>query len=175
MLSTYIPVLLLVHPGPSEERVKRDARDNRMKMAPDSYPPYVPVPPDKSIWNPPPAGTNQGQSHPASLLIVGILLVVVGIFASVGMRTTGAPVEFALLPIAFGVVLIIAFPIVLRMEEEKKRQIESMAELEQERFKDEVAEAVQQKMKGVIKVRCRYCGSLNDEASTKCDSCGAAL
>jgi hypothetical protein len=27
----------------------------------------------------------------------------------------------------------------------------------------------------IIKVRCRYCGTLNNECQTKCDSCGAHL
>jgi len=26
-----------------------------------------------------------------------------------------------------------------------------------------------------VKVRCRYCGSLNDESSNRCHSCGASL
>jgi uncharacterized membrane protein len=47
------------------------------------------------------------------------------------------------------------------VEEEKKEQVEEIAKA----IKDQIA----------VKIRCRYCGSLNDESANKCESCGAAL
>jgi hypothetical protein len=44
-------------------------------------------------------------------------------------------------------------------EQDRKREIE------------EIVKAV----KATIKVRCRYCGRLNEEKANKCESCGGAL
>ncbi len=39
---------------------------------------------------------------------------------------------------------------------------------------EQIAEIVKA-VKSTIKVRCRYCGTLNDEAAGKCESCGANM
>ncbi len=74
-----------------------------------------------------------------------------------------------------GIVCIALFFIVQRKEDEESAEIATSKEDAEERFKDEIADAVEKRMKGTIKVRCRYCGSLNDEGDVRCDSCGATL
>jgi len=44
-------------------------------------------------------------------------------------------------------------------------------DLARELLKREVVKEI----KSTIKVRCRYCGTLNDEGATHCEACGAAL
>ena len=39
------------------------------------------------------------------------------------------------------------------------------------RNKNDIVKAV----KSTIKVRCKYCGTLNEEDANKCESCGGAL
>ena len=101
-----------------------------------------------------------------AVLMIGAALFVVG---------QGAPGIFAILPIAFAL-LIIVMAILSKQNEERLAMAAETAELEkQERLRNEIAEAVKERMMSNIKVRCRYCGSLNDETATKCDSCGATL
>lgn len=54
--------------------------------------------------------------------------------------------------------------------EEIKQDFESRL-LHRQRDKDEIVKEV----KSTIKVRCRYCGTLNDEGANKCESCGGVL
>lgn len=63
----------------------------------------------------------------------------------------------------------------LEAEEEAKAEAEAAEAEAKERFKEEVAQSVKQKLEGTIKVRCRYCGALSDENDEKCESCGAPL
>jgi len=61
-----------------------------------------------------------------------------------------------------------------KVKEDEARRLESQArddEAERQRAVQEIANAV----KSNIMVRCRYCGSLNEETASKCSSCGAAL
>jgi hypothetical protein len=54
----------------------------------------------------------------------------------------------------------------LRLEEQRA---------EEERLKEEEKEDIVRAVKSTIKVRCRYCGTLNEEKATRCESCGGAL
>ncbi len=152
------------------------ACDNHREMVQDIPHRYPPPDTDMLTWDPPAArGNTKNQSSPSSLLITGVLVIVMGIVSAIAFESSGGPAEFGLVVIAIGVVLIIASPFVKQREEEQRLEMESTEELEEKRFKEEIAAAVQEKMKGMIKVRCKYCGSLNDETADKCESCGAAL
>ncbi len=99
------------------------------------------------------------------------MMIVMG-FVFAGMGAPGAFVVFAFLAGVF--VIVMSFVAAERRQREAKENALAAEEAD-EKFKDEVAEAVKERMKGTIKVRCRYCGSLNDEEAVKCDSCGATL
>ncbi len=94
-----------------------------------------------------------------------------GIFAV----SNGAPGFFLLFAVLMAI-MGIASAIASVGKQERLAQEKAAAELEaQERLRNEIADAVKQNLKSNIKVRCKYCGSLNDETATKCDSCGAAM
>jgi len=70
-----------------------------------------------------------------------------------------------------GIVMII-LSFVVKANAEKREEMEAQAaEQAHQREVQEIALAV----KSTVKVRCRYCGTLNDEVSSKCESCGATL
>ena len=113
---------------------------------------------------------------PSSLGLLGgvvfaIFAIIVGVFAV----SQGAPGFFLLFAIVAAFIGVIS---AAASEGQRRRAIEQKeaADLEaQERLRGEIAQAVKDSMKSNIKVRCKYCGSLNDETATKCDSCGATL
>jgi rubrerythrin len=123
-------------------------------------------------FNPPnPSGSERTQRSSEQLLGIGIAMIVMSIvFGSLGIGCT-VPV-FAFIG---GVICIVLFFIVRGKEEEEAEVRADAAQEAEKRFKDEIADAVKERMKGTIKVRCRYCGSLNDEEAHRCDSCGATL
>ena len=87
----------------------------------------------------------------------------------------GAPGVFSAFAFLIGLIAVVSSYVSYRRKEGEAEEMAIAAEETQKRFKEEVAEAVKDSMKGTIKVRCRYCGSLNDENANKCESCGAAL
>lgn len=96
-------------------------------------------------------------------------------FMSIVFASVGAPGLFAAFPLLMGLVFIV---LGLAANDREKRLAEEervRAEEERDRFKEEIAQSVKETMKGTIKVRCRYCGGLNDEHEEKCESCGAPL
>lgn len=62
-------------------------------------------------------------------------------------------------------------------DEERRRAMVEQREVEamdRDRLVEDITRSVKKSM-GFIKVRCRYCGGLNDEHDEKCESCGAPL
>jgi len=57
---------------------------------------------------------------------------------------------------------------------ETEHDWEAAARGRQEARKREVQEIIKV-VKSTIRVRCRYCGTLNEESANKCESCGASL
>ena len=104
-------------------------------------------------------------------MIAAVLMFVVALF----MLGLGAPGTFAIVPIIFAFLLIVGAVLSKQNEDRLAREAASAELQRQERLRNEIAEAVKESMKSNIKVRCRYCGSLNDESASKCDSCGATL
>lgn len=79
---------------------------------------------------------------------------------------------FSILMLIIGIALValslfVVRPNELKKEEERKR----LKEEERSAQMREIVEAV----KGTIKVRCGYCGTLNDEKATTCEACGGPL
>ena len=57
---------------------------------------------------------------------------------------------------------------------ETEREWEEAARARQRARQHEVDEIIKA-VKTTIRVRCRYCGTLNDESANKCESCGGSL
>jgi len=114
---------------------------------------------------------NKGGVSLAGMAIVAFFFVVVGLFAV----SKGAPASFAVFAV-IAAIAVIAMGIASRRKEAILEEEKARAEIEaQEKLRNDIAEAVKETIKSNIKVRCRYCGSLNDETDKKCDSCGATL
>lgn len=123
-----------------------------------------------------------------SALVTGIMMVGGAIFAFAISATThnSNPNDFfydidneaSTIFAVFGMIVLIIGVILIglsfKLKEDEARRLESQArddETERQRAVQEIANAV----KSNIMVRCRYCGSLNEETASKCSTCGAAL
>lgn len=128
------------------------------------------------------------QTSPAGMLVSGILMLALAIIAFLMSAVVYNPNpldfssdmdnQFSTIAALMGVVLLVIGVILILlsrvMKDGEARRLEEEARAEEEerqRNIQDIAKAV----KSNIKIRCRYCGSLNDESATKCDSCGAAL
>ncbi len=116
------------------------------------------------------------------LLIGFVQIAVIGAMTSdpafSGMGFGDAPYLIAGVVILIGLVLIVlSFSTRSSDMAAAQRQAEAMeqARKEQERHEEEERQKMVDAIKSTIKVRCRYCGSLNDETAKKCESCGADL
>ena len=113
---------------------------------------------------------------------VGSLLVIIGIFTLESSGALGGGV------ILIGLIIVIGAGAGRKWESEEedlfqepeyywepdtytKDDINRFREQDRKREIEEIVKAV----KATIKVRCRYCGMLNEEKSNKCESCGGAL
>jgi len=85
-------------------------------------------------------------------LFFGCFLLIPGFFVGLGLIIP------SLCLIVAGVILLVARYFVLR------RYAKKVVELREDLRKE-----------ATVKVRCRYCGSLNPSAAEKCESCGATL
>jgi len=123
-----------------------------------------------------------------SVLVTGIMMVGGAIFAFAISATTHnsdpndffydidneASTMFAVFGMIALIIGVILMGLSFKVKEDEARRLESQArddEAERQRAVQEIANAV----KSNIMVRCRYCGSLNEETASKCSSCGAAL
>lgn len=134
-------------------------------MAPGSTDIHFHTPPPR-----PSQASSERHSH-LNVLLGGVLFVAMGfVFAG-----TGAPGIMVLFPFAAGFLMIGYSFVHKRTVEERALEEERAASEARERLRDEIAESVKERLKGDVKVRCRYCGALNDEHDDKCESCGAPL
>jgi hypothetical protein len=118
-----------------------------------------------------------------ALLIAGFVTVVLGILFLIMEGWIG--LAFLVLGLVFFLAALVAHrvegevyvPSEVDREWQQKTDNETIKQdfearrLDRLRHKDEIVKAV----KSTIKVRCRYCGTLNDEGANKCDSCGGVL
>ncbi len=122
------------------------------------------------------------------LLLFGIFAIGAGVIALSFSATTSSsdPLDpfnqinneaarnfgiFGAVFIIVGIVMIVlSFVVKGRAKMRQQEEIRSADEARQKEVQ-EIAQAV----KSTIKIRCRYCGTLNDENSANCESCGAAL
>jgi hypothetical protein len=127
---------------------------------------------------------SQGQLAAGIMfIIIGIVqLVIAGVVMSdpdfPGMGVGGVPFIIAGGTFLIGFALI-ALSFSTRNSEiaAARQQAEALEQsrIEQERHEEEERKRMVEAIKSTIKVRCRYCGSLNDESASKCESCGADL
>ncbi len=118
-----------------------------------------------------------------ALLIAGIVAVILGLLFLITEGWVG--LAFLVLGLVFFMAALVAHRVEgevyvpseidrewqQKMDNEAIKQDFEARRLERSRHKDEIVKAV----KSTIKVRCRYCGTLNDEGANKCESCGGSL
>jgi uncharacterized membrane protein len=125
----------------------------------------------------------------AGLLILGIFMIVAGIiqvamassFSSnsnsgfggfdTGFESTMTTIGGVLILVGF-IMIVLSFFVHKHEDYEEVARLETVEEQRKEQI-EEIAKSIKDQM--TVKVRCRYCGSLNDENANKCESCGAAL
>ena len=136
-----------------------------------------------------PMGPEQAQQTSSTgTLVAGILMMVVA-FVPVMMSTVaynpdpsdfGSDMDnqFATVAALMGVVMLIIGGVLILysrvLKDQEASRLEAQARAEEEARQRNIQD-IAAAMKSNIKVRCRYCGSLNDEDATKCDSCGGTL
>lgn len=136
-----------------------------------------------------PIGSGQGQAmNSTSALVTGIMMIGGSIFAFAISATTrnNNPGDFfydidneaATMFAVFGAILLligivlILLSFKLKNDERIRQESQVMAEeAARQKTIQDIAEAV----KTNIRVRCQYCGALNEETALKCTSCGASL
>ncbi len=128
------------------------------------------------------------RTSPTGMLVSGILMIGTAMVAFVMSAVANDPdpmdlssdtdSQFSAIVALMGVVMLVIGAILILYsrvtKDNEARRLEAEARAEEEerqRNIQDIANAV----KSSIKIRCRYCGSLNDESATKCDSCGATL
>ena len=124
-------------------------------------------------------GTGYGDSSAPPIRTNTRAGAVVGFIALIGAAMffayLDAPGFFVGFAIFAAFVALIGGLVMSASEEQQIMRAEEAEAEAKERFKEEVAQSVKQKLEGTIKVRCRYCGALSDENDEKCESCGAPL
>jgi rubrerythrin len=78
---------------------------------------------------------------------------------------------FATITLILGFVLI---AISFKVRRDEQMRLETMARIAQE-DRDLQIHQIAEAVKSTVKVRCRYCGTLNEENASNCESCGATL
>jgi sensor histidine kinase YesM len=78
---------------------------------------------------------------------------------------------FATITLILGFILI---AISFKVRRDEQMRLVTMARIAQEN-RDQQISQIAKAVKSTIKVRCRYCGTLNEEDASNCDSCGATL
>lgn len=116
---------------------------------------------------------DRGRTPPTPAGAVGgfILIVVIALV----LAAAGAPGLFVGMLFLFALIALVGGLAASKNEAERKYMEELAEDEARERFVDDVATSVKERMTGMIKVRCRYCGALNGEHDEKCESCGAPL
>lgn len=163
---------------------------NEFEIDTHTTPPHETWPsPDQSIHSPAPT---PGGSNWVGLLVLGLVLIVMGIVAlsassqmDSGWDPSGMDQQahtvfslFGALMIIAGVVAIAVAPLARRSEVEASIQRDLRMEeerAEEERLREDEKEDIVRAVKSTIKIRCRYCGTLNEEKATRCESCGGSL
>jgi ribosomal protein L40E len=149
-------------------------------MAPDEFdsdlhptPPYDTWPePSQTTPDTPPS---VGGSNWIGLLFGGFMFIALGII--VGSAEPDAD-PFPAVMILMGVVVMLLAPLARRSEIEANIQRDLRLEEQQaedERLREEEKQEIVRAVKSTIKIRCRYCGTLNEEKATRCESCGGSL
>lgn len=114
------------------------------------------------------------------LIIAGLLLIV--ITSGTGMSETGpAWGALALIGLVGALMIVVGVFILLYAfaRHDWQDQDAPIADTDSGDYQDLARELLKnevvKEIKSTIKVRCRYCGTLNDEGATNCEACGATL
>jgi hypothetical protein len=117
------------------------------------------------------------------MIVVGVLLMLIGVILLSASSTVGGGVIF------IGILMLAGAWMAQKWDYDDtafsdlddRWQNEFESQSIDEEFQDistarqkEIEEIVKA-VKSTIRVRCRYCGTLNEEKSNKCESCGASL
>lgn len=133
------------------------------------------------------SGSNQGSTW-VGLLVLGMMMIAGSIFgfsisdSKYDTEETSFFYEsdreagrmfavFATITLLLGIVFL---GLSFKVRQDEKARLETMARIAQEDNDQQVHEIVKA-VKSTIKVRCRYCGTLNEESASNCESCGATL
>jgi MFS family permease len=123
------------------------------------------------------------------LIVFGVFMIIGGAIVLVNSQPDESSwypseeptAEFRVLAGVFiigGILAILASPLLRRSEIEANIQKELRLEeqrAEEERLREEERDDIVRAVKSTIKIRCRYCGTLNEEKATRCESCGGSL
>jgi rubrerythrin len=127
-------------------------------------------------------------TNSTAVLVSGISLIAVAIasFAISATNRNTDPTDFfydfdnetATVFAIFGAVMlivgIVCIGLSFKLKDDEKTRQESQARAE-EAARQQSIQDLAKAIKSNIKIRCRYCGTLNEEAASNCISCGAAL
>jgi hypothetical protein len=120
--------------------------------------------------------SERGANWPA-VAVVGAILLFFGFMVS----SIDAEVGFGV--IIFGLLVLAGARFAKKMEEDTAQQwMEEMSAdeigydpLDRSEERQREIEEIIKAVKTTIRVRCRYCGTLNEEKADECESCGASL
>jgi hypothetical protein len=149
-------------------------------MTPDEFDSDLHPTPFSDTWPAPSQTTSDsppsvGGSNWIGLLFGGFMFIAMGVIVGSTEPDMG---PFPAIMILMGVGVMLLAPLARRSEIAANVQRDLRLEeqrAEEERLKEEEKEDIVRAVKSTIKVRCRYCGTLNEEKATRCESCGGAL
>jgi ribosomal protein L40E len=133
------------------------------------------------------SGSGQGPAW-VGLLVLGIIMIASSVFGFVISASQYDTAEtsyfyetdreagrmfaaFATITLILGLAFI---AISFKVKRDEQVRLETMTRIAQENRNQEISQIVNA-VKSSVKVRCRYCGTLNEEDASNCESCGATL
>lgn len=159
-----------------------------LDIPPEDFSLYVSKPtPNEAPEEPEVPGDREANF--AAVAVAGLLLVIFGLIFTPVSVTGGLGTMVIGVMIMIGVRAVEkvqsndGYEMSSRLDSEWERRIDAQIEasemendlrshrLERQKEIDEIVKAV----KATIMVRCRYCGTLNEEKANKCESCGGSL
>jgi len=161
---------------PTPSGMKLEAEDHVQEVKDD----VLSLPPDLDEW------TEESLHEPswAGIIVVGVFLIILGI--GVTGISAGLGVGFVFI----GIVMVVGGATSAGKEgidavyersladqfvqTEEEGELEDAIQARKVARQQEVEEIIRA-VKQTIRIRCRYCGTLNEEKANKCESCGASL
>jgi len=139
-------------------------------LAPEFFPPDH-IQSGITLTPPMMSSSRSNEEKPEGLIVVGIMMFIMAIV----LGANGAPGFMILFAFLFSFLLFFVYFIAKQRQADRYYQEQMEAQEAEDRLKEQIAQAVKESLRGNIKIRCRYCGSLNEDKAAKCESCGATL